>query len=159
YPEVNRALHAQIESFLMFIWDIGLHIGHSVRTFQDCKHTAKEDLSTYTNLLDARLITGEIAILQTLMQQMQDPPLWLAKDFCYAKLEEQNQRHKKYQETVYWLEPNIKNGPGGLRDIHTIHWISKYFNLFYPHKNLKLLNQDEELHLLQAQNLLWKIRY
>ena len=155
-PEDNKH-YTKIETFLTDIWDTGLHIGHSVRTLKNCLQSATQDLSIYTNLLDGRTVAGSKKNLAHLYSLMKEAQLWPANAFIDKRFEEQLERHQKYQDTIYWLEPDIKQCPGGLRDIHTIHWITRHLDF----KNLlpqKIFNPVEEETLLKTQELLWRIR-
>jgi [protein-PII] uridylyltransferase len=113
----------KIEKLIGVLWDIGLEIGHSVRTVQGCVESAAEDITIRTTLLEARYLAGSRKLFQHLVAE-------LARDFdaaafFKAKRLEQEQRHAKHQDTPYSLEPNLKEAPGGLRDLHTILWIAR----------------------------------
>ncbi|WP_439133892.1 [protein-PII] uridylyltransferase [Pseudomaricurvus sp.] len=150
------------QSLLLLLWDIGLDIGHSVRTLAQCAEIAREDITVVTNLLECRTIVGSYRPCLELQKLTQPDNMWPAEEFFQAKKEEQQARHKKYDNTEYNLEPNIKNAPGGLRDIQTIAWVAKrYFGV-------RTLNQlagkdfftEEEFALLQSgEEFLWKVRY
>jgi len=117
--EQNKAIEALVGT----LWDLGLNLGHSVRSLQECIDEAAEDVTIQTNLIEARLICGSKVIYTQFfieIKQQIDPVKFLA-----AKTEEQNQRHAKFNDTGYNLEPNIKESPGGLRDIHTILWLAQ----------------------------------
>lgn len=118
-PEVSTSL----ESLISLFWDIGLNVGHSVRTVHACLEEAEQDVSTLTNLLEARLLIGNRNLFHQL--QIMIASTLDAKDFLTLKIKEQKQRHAKFNETAYNLEPNIKESPGGLRDLHMILWLAK----------------------------------
>ena len=116
-----------IEALIGALWDIGLNVGHSVRNLQECVLEAKNDVTVQTNLLESRLLCGNKALfnaLSTQLNQHLNPALFLA-----AKIREQDKRHAKFNDTAYNLEPNIKESPGGLRDLHSILWIAQSQNL------------------------------
>lgn len=121
YKQNNDA----ICQFITYLWDLGFEVGHAVRTLEECKSAAKEDVSTATNLLEARWLLGDYDAFQSLQQLFNLDDFWPSEDFFKAKLQEQENRHKRYNNTLYQLEPNIKESPGGLRDIQTILWVAK----------------------------------
>ncbi len=123
--EVDRdaALKAKIETFIGSCWDSGLEIGSSVRTVADCVEVAAKDVTVQTSLLEARLLAGEKKLFSALMQQLDgvlDP-----QAFFVAKTLELRQRHNKFENTPYALEPNCKESPGGLRDLQIILWVAR----------------------------------
>ena len=115
----------QISEFITYLWDLGFEVGHAVRTFEETIEAAKEDVSTATNLLEARWLTGDYENFERLQQLWNLKDFWPSVQFFEAKLEEQQKRHHRYLDIHYQLEPNIKESPGGLRDIHTVIWIAK----------------------------------
>jgi len=116
---------APLERFLTFLWDIGLETGHSVRTIDECRQEALADLSVATTLFEARLLAGPPALFEAMRRALAPDRLWPAREFFEAKLAEQTERHHRFHDTAYNLEPNVKQGPGGLRDIQTIAWVAK----------------------------------
>ena len=122
-PAVDPALKESIEAFIGSCWDVGLEIGSSVRTVADCVAEATKDVTVQTSLLEARLITGNKKLFADFTQQyanVMDP-----KAFFVAKTLELRQRHTKYENTPYALEPNCKESPGGLRDLQVILWVAR----------------------------------
>ncbi len=152
----------QIEQLLTFLWDIGLEIGHSVRSLEECIGYARNDITVATNLMESRTLVGDSSLRIQLMQETAPDHLWPADEFFRAKWQEQIQRHQKYNDTEYNLEPNIKNAPGGLRDIQMIGWVAKRF---FQVRTLKQLEgkgffTEEEFSLLQSgEEFLWRVRY
>jgi [protein-PII] uridylyltransferase len=116
-----------IEAFIGLLWDIGLNVGHSVRTLDECVNEAKQDVTVQTNLLESRLLIGDATNYQTFTKAMHD--LMQPAKFFAAKFKEQDNRHAKFNDTAYSLEPNIKESPGGLRDLHMILWLARSQNL------------------------------
>ena len=119
----DPALKAKIESFISNCWDSGLEIGSSVRTASDCVMEAGKDVTVQTSLLEARLVTGckkNFVSLQKQLATLLDP-----KAFFIAKTLELRQRHNKFENTPYALEPNCKESPGGLRDLQVILWVAR----------------------------------
>ncbi len=154
-------LQQTIESFLRFLWDIGFEVGHSVRSIRDCIKEARADITIMTNLLESRLLDGDLALLQSLDDKLRNGRLWSNEKFFTAKYEEQLERHTSYQETAYSLEPNLKESPGGLRDLQTILWVyNRHFGVrsFKEMKDQGHLNNDEYRLLVRARNMLWKLR-
>jgi [protein-PII] uridylyltransferase len=114
-----------LEHFITLLWDIKLDIGHSVRTVEQCVEAAAEDITVATSLMEARLLAGSAAMLARLTEATAPQFVWPSREFFRAKWDEQIRRHRKYADTEYKLEPNVKSSPGGLRDIQTIAWIAK----------------------------------
>src|SRR3989338_8222765 len=115
------------QRILYILWDTGLDIGFSIRSINECVSLAKSDLKTKTAMLDLRFITGDRGIFDELSGKIKKE-VFRKKDidqFVNDKLDENNNRHAKYCGSVYILEPNVKEGEGGLRDIHTAMWIAK----------------------------------
>ena len=152
---------ALIESFFMLLWDIGLEIGHSVRTISECIEESINDITVVTNVMESRLLSGDETLFSEMKSQTNAEHIWGSKLFFQAKLEEQIQRNGKYNDTAYNLEPNIKESHGGLRDIQMIGWVAKrHFNAesLYDLVKENFLLEDELKTLLEGQNLLWRIR-
>lgn len=118
----DAAFDRQLEPLVGMFWDIGLTVGHSVRSLEECLTEAAQDVTVKTNLLEARHIVGDKSLfkaMQSQLHQQLDPV-----SFMQDKIREQNQRHARFNDTAYNLEPNVKEGPGGLRDLQNILWIS-----------------------------------
>jgi [protein-PII] uridylyltransferase len=121
--EPSAALRETLERLIGVFWDIGLEIGHSVRTLQGCIEAAESDITIRTTLLESRYLAGSRSLFRALEQRFErasDPAAFLK-----AKKLEQEQRHAKHQDSPYALEPNLKEAPGGLRDMHVIQWIAR----------------------------------
>ncbi len=121
----DEAEQAQLSAFLTLLWDLGLDVGSAVRTPQTCYEEGRQDVTIATNLLEARLIAGRHEAMQAIETLWSRPDFWPVKDFYQAKVAEQDARREKVEGTLYQLEPNLKECPGGLRDIQTIYWIAK----------------------------------
>ncbi len=122
-PEKDEALKAQIEKFIGSCWDTGLEIGSSVRTVTECVQEASADVTVQTSLLEARFLVGSVKLFKTFQKHYAmalDP-----KAFFVAKTAEMRQRHAKFENTPYSLEPNCKESPGGLRDLQVVLWVAK----------------------------------
>ncbi|MGH1372810.1 MAG: [protein-PII] uridylyltransferase [Cellvibrionaceae bacterium] len=150
------------QGLLTLLWDIGLDIGHSVRTIEQCLEIAKEDITVATNVMECRDIAGNPELCVKLQKLTQPSNMWPTDEFFKAKWDEQKARHKKHNNTEYNLEPNIKNAPGGLRDIQTLAWVAKRF---YGVRTLRKLGgkdfftEEEFSLLLMGEEFLWKVRY
>ncbi|TQV63123.1 MAG: [protein-PII] uridylyltransferase [Halothiobacillaceae bacterium] len=123
-PGHEDALRTRIEGFIGSLWDIGLVLGHGTRPLDACLDLAAEDVSVVTNLLEARLLTGEASLRDRLHAALHEGPIWPARDFFLAKKAEQTARHQKYDHSGYKIEPNVKESPGGLRDWHMMRWLA-----------------------------------
>lgn len=152
----------RIEKFLLFLWDLGLEVGHSTRSIADCTEQATADITVATNLMEARLLTGPEALFDSMKQAVGPEKIWPGLEFFNAKREEQIARHHRFHDTAYNLEPNIKENPGGLRDLQVIGWVSKrHFGAETLHDlvNNGFLTEEEFHTLIEAQNFLWRIRF
>ncbi|WP_051310918.1 [protein-PII] uridylyltransferase [Zooshikella ganghwensis] len=157
----NHYLSA-IQSFLTLLWDLNLAVGHSVRSLDECVSAAADEITVMTNILEARVITGFAPLLNKLWQRIGYLGIWPSRLFLQAKYEEQRTRHKKYNETEYNLEPNLKSSPGGLRDIQMISWVTRrHFGTTKLHDlvNCQLLTENEYSILISGQDFLWQVRY
>ena len=151
----------KIESFIRFLWDVGLQVGHSTRTLQECVSQAKADITVVTNLMEARHLSGDPTLLDRLAIRVAPERMWSPRKFFEAKRQEQIQRHQRYGETAYNLEPHVKEGPGGLRDIQTIQWVGhRYFGTPDLEKlsDEGFLTNAEVRELLSGRELLWRLR-
>jgi [protein-PII] uridylyltransferase len=158
----NEAERSQVERLIAFLWDIGLEVGHSVRTVAECVQESAANVSVMTTLLEARLLHGDAALLDTMNIALSPPKIWPEKEFFEAKLKEQVERHLKANDTAYNLEPNVKTGPGGLRDIQTIGWVAKRHFGAESLDGLArrgFITASELRRLKQAQSFLWKVRF
>ncbi len=151
-----------LEKFITFLWDMHLNVGHSVRTPSECASEAKNDITIVTNIQESRFLTGEQILFDKQQKLCSPDKIWNSKNFFNAKWEEQKARYTKFNDTAYNLEPNIKEGPGGLRDIQTISWITKrHYDSENPEElvNIGFLTTQELTTLITGQSFLWKVRY
>jgi len=154
--------HEGIERFLTFLWDIGLEVGHSVRTIDDCQRESSADVSVATTLIEARLLAGPDFLFQAMRRALAQDNVWSSQAFLEAKVAEQQARHHRYHDTAYNLEPNVKASPGGLRDIQTIGWVAKrHFGAETLDELVDhgFLTVGELRKLRTAQAFLWKARF
>jgi len=151
-----------LSDFLTQLWDIGLEIGHSVRTIEECRQQAANDITIATNLLETRLLCGEKSLYSELQQLTINHKTWDTRRFYQQKRQEQQQRHQKYNDTANNLEPNIKESPGGLRDIQIISWVAQqHFNVngLQGLRGKGFLSNSEYSKLESAQQFLWRVRF
>ncbi|MEE2774927.1 MAG: [protein-PII] uridylyltransferase [Pseudomonadota bacterium] len=151
-----------IESILYIMWDLKLKIGYSVRTVDDCIRLGKKDFTIRTTLLEQRYLSGDKNLQASLNKRLW-PELFQksGSEFIEAKLEERAKRHSQQGGTRYMLEPNVKEGKGGLRDLQTLYWINKYLYKTSSTKELveKGVFSKEELSIFsEAEKFLWSVR-
>jgi [protein-PII] uridylyltransferase len=151
----------KIEIFVSLLWDLGLEIGHSVRTLEQARNQAREDIYTMTNMLEYRQLLGNEELYKDYLKIIDTKNLWRNRSFIQAKIKEQIERHDSFNNTSYNLEPDIKSSPGGLRDVHTIDWLIKNSQRGVSEKNklLGALTHDERKELNKSKYWLWVIRY
>ena len=158
----DRVNAQPVQDFITLLWDIGLNLGHSFRTLKQCLALAKSDITVMTNVLESRVLIGNSQLYQDLWNKINKNKIWTGKKFFKAKLEEQRNRHQKFGDIEYDLEPNVKESPGGLRDIQMIHWmVKRYFDIdkleaLYHHN---FCTEEEFNSLQQGARFLWKVRY
>lgn len=151
-----------LAAFFQFLWDIGLKPGQSVRSVAECVEEARRDQTVLTNLLEARWLSGDDALFGAMQRETAPDRLWPGLEFLAAKLEEQRARHARAHHTAYNLEPNVKEGPGGLRDLQMLGWVARRL---YGAPRLQqlvamgLLTDDEYAELENARDFLWNMRF
>ncbi|TCV90173.1 [protein-PII] uridylyltransferase [Sulfurirhabdus autotrophica] len=156
-PDEN--LNLQLEQLVALLWDTGLDVGHSVRTLEECREEAAKDITVQTNLLEARLIAGNKSLFQQFDQTFHRELDQRA--FFEAKYLEQQQRHARFHDTAYNLEPNVKESPGGLRDLQNIIWISDGCGLGQSWMELahqSIITSNEARQIRRHETLLENIR-
>ncbi|HUT41336.1 MAG TPA: [protein-PII] uridylyltransferase, partial [Gammaproteobacteria bacterium] len=154
--------NTRLEALLTFLWDIGLEVGHSVRSVDECVDQALADITVITNLMEARWLAGSLELFFEMEDAIEPERIWSSSDYFRAKREEQRIRHLKYNDTAYNLEPNIKEGPGGLRDIQMIAWVAnRHFGTDSLEKlvDRNFLTAAEYRTLVDGREQLWKIRF
>ena len=159
---LSKEAQESVSVFITFLWDIKLEVGQSVRTIKETIKLAKGDITIATNLVEARLLAGCEKTFDVLIDKFGNNKVWSSKDFFIAKLDEQKQRHKKFNDTSYNLEPNIKENPGCLRDIQSIGWVAKKH--FQEYDGLTLIGHGyftelEHSELIECRSNLWQIRF
>ena len=151
-----------IESMLYMLWDLKLKVGHASRTIKDCLRLAKEDYTIRTSLVEYRYLAGDAALAAQLGKRLwSDLFKTTASDFIEAKLEERSTRHRKQGGQRYVVEPNVKEGKGGLRDLQSLFWISKYIKGVKDAAdlvNLGVFTSEEFETFVTAEDFLWAVR-
>lgn len=151
-----------IESMLYILWDLKLKVGHASRTIKDCIRLAREDFTIRTSLVEYRFLAGDADLARSLGKR-----LWselfksTAAEFIEAKLAERAERHSKQGGQRYVVEPNVKEGKGGLRDLQSLYWIGKYVNGVKQASELvdhKVFTAEEYATFVKAEDFLWAVR-
>lgn len=158
----DEACQERLSAFITQLWDIGLEVGHSVRTLDECINEARQDITVITNLIESRYLDGNLGLFQNLHTAIGPDKMWDSNQFFLAKLEEQRKRQIKFGDTSRYVEPNLKEGRGGLRDIQTISWVTlrKYGTFSLQELHEKHLLEYQEFETLRAGRLLlWRIRF
>ncbi|MBB4211081.1 UTP--GlnB (protein PII) uridylyltransferase GlnD [Rhodothalassium salexigens DSM 2132] len=150
------------ETMLYTLWDMRLKVGHAARTPGDCVRLAREDLSIRTALLEARFLIGDRLLFDAMTQAYEaDVITGTGADFVEAKLAERDQRHQRFNDSRYVVEPNLKEGKGGLRDLHTLYWIVKYLYRVERPRDMvteRILSQGELRRFIDAERFLMTVR-
>src|SRR5579871_6677484 len=162
-PYKQTAWGEQIaEAILYCLWDMGLKVGHATRSIDDCVRLAQADMTIRTAILEARFLLGDRALFDEMAAQFDRQVLQgSAAAFVAAKLAEREERHRRSGQSRYLVEPNVKDGKGGLRDLHTLFWIAKY--VYRVRKPEELIERGvfdaQEYQLFQrCENFLWSVR-
>jgi [protein-PII] uridylyltransferase len=161
-PKPAHELKGSIEDFLALLWDTGLYLGHSVRTIDQCVQESLADVITATTLMESRLLAGNPVLFDEMRTAVSSDQMWTGQEFFEAKYREQLERHERFHATAYNLEPNIKEGPGGLRDIQMISWVSKRHlatDSLHGLVEHGFLTETEFNKLRSGQLFLWRVRF
>ncbi len=127
----KQTAHAEsvIEFMLYALWDLGFKVGHASRTVEECVKLSREDITIRTSILEARQLTGDTALFAELRRRYrEDVVRGTGAEFVAAKLKERDERHARAGASRFMVEPNVKEGKGGLRDLHTLFWIGQYLH-------------------------------
>ncbi|RTL98440.1 [protein-PII] uridylyltransferase [Ancylobacter aquaticus] len=150
------------EAILYVLWDMGLKVGHATRSVDECIRQARGDMTIRTSLLEARLLIGERKLFDELVARFDNEVVQgTAVEFVAAKLNEREERLKRAGQSRYVVEPNVKDGKGGLRDLHTLFWIAKY--VYRVHETRELVAKgvftpEEAKIFRRCENFLWSVR-
>ncbi len=151
-----------VEYMLYLLWDLGLKVGHATRSVADCISRARDDVTIRTALLEARYLAGEQVLFLDLKKRFEAEVIkGTATQFLEAKLKERDDRHARLGDSRYLVEPNVKEGKGGLRDLHTLFWIAKYIYRVDDVAALverKALSAEEAKRFERAQDFLLTVR-
>ena len=151
-----------VEAILYLLWDLRLKVGYSTRSIDECMRQAKDDMTVRTTMLEVRFICGARALMFEMIERFQKYVVsGTALEFVEAKLQESDDRHRRLGDSRYVIEPNIKEGKGGLRDLHKLFWIGKYVYQVNQPKHLvdkDVLSVAEARRFAKAQKQLWTIR-
>jgi [protein-PII] uridylyltransferase len=162
-PHQQSAWDAQIaEAMLYGLWDMGLKVGHATRSIDDCVRLAREDMTIRTAILEARFLLGNRALFDEMAGRFDRQVVQgTAAEFVAAKMEEREQRHRRSGQSRYLVEPNVKDGKGGLRDLHTLFWIAKYVYRARDPEDLiaaGAFNRAEYRLFRRCEDFLWAVR-
>jgi [protein-PII] uridylyltransferase len=150
------------EYMLYMLWDLGLKVGHATRTVSQCVSLARSDMTIRTSLLDTRFLLGDRDLFADFESRFRDEVVaGSAREFISAKMSERESRHEQTGESRYRVEPNVKDGKGGLRDLHTLHWLSTYvYGCGLDGDTLpKGVFEDEEINTFhRCEDFLWTVR-
>ena len=150
------------EAILYCLWDLGLKVGHATRSIDECIRQAKADMTIRTAVLESRFLLGDRKLFDELMTRFDKSVIQgTAPDFVAAKLNEREERHRRAGQSRYLVEPNVKDGKGGLRDLHTLFWIAKY--VYRVHDVEEMIDRGvfdpDELKLFRrCEDFLWSVR-
>ena len=151
-----------IEAILYCLWDMGLKVGHATRTVNESIRQAKADMTIRTAILEARFLLGERELYDELMARFDKEVVQgTAAEFVAAKLAEREERHRRAGQSRYLVEPNVKDGKGGLRDLHTLYWIAKYVYRVREREELiekGVYDQQEYRRFRRCGDFLWAVR-
>ena len=151
-----------IERFLTLLWDCNLKVGSSVRTIAECANEGAADLTIITTMIESRLLSGNPELFAGMKTSIRLEKMWPAKDYLKAKYNEQQLRHRKFNQTEYNLEPNLKSSPGGLRDLHMIGWVARrHYGTDDLEQLVKigfLIDREHQM-LVHARDFLWQVRW
>jgi [protein-PII] uridylyltransferase len=161
YKETPRQEQV-IEYILYFLWDLGLKVGHATRSLDDCIRSSRDDATIRTAILESRYLWGDKALFRELSERFErEVCLGTGLEFVEAKLAERDERHRRLGDSRYVLEPNVKDGKGGLRDLHTLFWIAKDLYRVEDIADLVergVLTAEEVRRFDKAKRFLWSVR-
>jgi [protein-PII] uridylyltransferase len=150
------------EAILYCLWDLGLKVGHATRSVDECIRQSKADMTIRTAILEARYLLGDRALYDELIKRFDDEVVrGTATEFVTAKLAEREERHRRSGQSRYLVEPNVKDGKGGLRDLHTLFWIAKYvYRVREPAELIErgVFQEDEFQLFRRCEDFLWSVR-
>ena len=150
------------ETILYCLWDMGLKVGHATRSINECIRQAKADITIRTAVLESRYLFGDRKLFDEMVARFdKDVAQGTAPEFVAAKLAEREERHRRAGQSRYLVEPNVKDGKGGLRDLHTLFWIAKYvYRVREPEELIEkgVFNRAEFMLFRRCEDFLWSVR-
>jgi len=150
------------ETILYCLWDMGLKVGHATRSVDECIRQAKADMTIRTALLEARYLLGNRKLFDEMVGRFDKEVVrGTASEFVAAKLAEREERHRRVGQSRYLVEPNVKDGKGGLRDLHTLFWIARYvYRVREPEELIErgVFDRDEYRLFMRCEDFLWSVR-
>lgn len=160
--DASKSVLQKAQFFIQDCWDIGLDVSHQITTVKACTELASQNLSVISSLLDMHLVCGRSTLMDELLLQTHPLHMWTNNDYFFSKLQEQNVRYKKYAETAYNLEPNVKHGPGGLRDLQILLSVGKrHFGIKKLSDGIGcgFITEKEYEEAMFCQHFLWRVRF
>lgn len=160
--KISKIQLQRAQKFIQDCWDVGLEVSHQMTTVSSCADLASQDLSVISTIMDMFLLCGHGALMEELIYQTHTLHMWPSHQYFFSKLQEQQNRYAKYGETAYNLEPNVKNGPGGLRDLQILLSISKrHFKIKKLAEGIVygFITDKEYEELKYCQHFLWRVRF
>ncbi|APH70499.1 [protein-PII] uridylyltransferase [Aquibium oceanicum] len=151
-----------VEYLLYMLWDLGLKVGHATRNIDECVRLSRTDITIRTAVLEARYLWGDTGLFDELVKRFDKEVVSsTGAEYVQAKLAERDERHRKVGASRYLVEPNVKDGKGGLRDLHTLFWIAKYYYRVRTGEELVekgVFTRKEYLQFRKAEDFLWAVR-
>ncbi len=162
-PHKQTPWSEQVAEYMLYVlWDLGLKVGHATRNIEECIRQSRADMTVRTSILEARFIWGDRALADELLVRFdREIVRHTGPEYVQAKLAERDERHAKAGESRYLVEPNVKDGKGGLRDLHTLFWIGKYFYRVRTGEELVdkgVFTREEYQQFRKAEDFLWAVR-
>ncbi len=162
--EATAHIHAVVEYMLYFLWDLGLKVGHATRSVEECLSEGAKDVTIRTALLDARHLAGDAALFTEFHDRFRAACKEAgAAAYIHAKQAEREARHRRFGDSPFVVEPNVKEGRGGLRDLQTLYWIARYVYDTYTMGELAdvagVLSPEEARHARRSWEFLWTLRF
>jgi len=160
--ELSPHQATQIGLFFTQLWDLGLELGHSVLALTEIDKACEEDITIATSLFEIRHLTGPESHANQVLDRLYGDDLWSSEAFFKAKVSEQDERHQKTQGSAFSLEPNLKNSPGGMRDIQTLIWVTRKYFAAEDMASLRrfgFFTADEYAELVESQHFIWRVRW
>jgi [protein-PII] uridylyltransferase len=160
--KISKTQLQRAQTFIQDCWDVGLEVSHQITNVSSCAELAAQDLSVISSIMDMYLLCGRGALMEELIYQTHPLHMWPSHEYFFAKQQEQRSRYAKYGETAYNLEPNVKYGPGGLRDLQVLLSISKrHFSVKKLADGISygFITDKEYEELTFCQHFLWKVRF